>query len=127
MPLIILRMKANPVLEISGSQKRKGKSLRVPYLHGNSVSDRHNISQFCLELTLPLFLAYLSMAKPSTFSKVHARSQEGAWVKHCFCTYRVNTGNWDAVRPPEKREDTLYYKSCQIFSGQGILFWTFRV
>ena len=72
----------------------------VSYLHGNSVSVRQSISQFCLELTLPRFLAYLSMAKPSTFSKVHARSQVGAFFRHTFWVYSVNTGNWDAVRPP---------------------------
>ena len=72
----------------------------MSYLHGNSVSVRQSISQFWRELTLPRFLAYLSMAKPSTFSKVHARSQVGAFFRHTFCVYSVNTGNWDAVRPP---------------------------
>ena len=70
------------------------------YLHGNSVSDMQSISQFCLELTLPLFLAYLSMAKPSTFSNVHARSHVGAFARQTFWMYRVNTGNWEAVKPP---------------------------
>ena len=77
------------------------------YLHGNSFSARQSISQFCLELTLPLFLAYLSMAKPSTFSKVQARSQLGALARQTFWMYRVNTGNWEAVRPPVKRKKIL--------------------
>ena len=75
------------------------------YRHGNSVSAMQSISQFSLELTLPLFLAYLSMANPFTFSKVHALSQVGALSRQTFCTYRVNTGNWDEVNPPEKNSN----------------------
>jgi hypothetical protein len=72
--------------------------------------------QFCLELTLPFFLVNLSMAKPSTRSKVQARSHEGDVAeaaapaavagdgKHTFCTYSVNTGNCDAVSPPKEEE-----------------------
>ena len=64
-------------------------------------------SQFCLVLTLPLFLAYLSMAKPDTRSKAQARSHLGTAAvegRQTFCAYRVNTGNWEAVRPPGKKK-----------------------
>jgi hypothetical protein len=66
---------------------------RFSYLHGNSFSAKQSTSHCCLELTRPLFFAYLSIAKPFTFSNVQALSQDFAPAKQTFWMYKVKTGN----------------------------------
>ena len=78
------KMTSFSIYTFSHQNVKRTEILNFSYLQMNSVSVIQRTSHCSLLLTRPRFLAYLSIAKPLTFSKVQALSQGVPPAKHTF-------------------------------------------